>query len=89
MHPENSTTPAFRTSSAHHIIVEVSDDPHTRKALEVVCFERKFTYAWVKHKDPLIHPERGHIFCKITHTDPVQLFWLGAAFQSLLNQTTI
>lgn len=71
------------------ITIEVPEDPHTIRALEVVCFERKFKYRKVEAYELRRHPFKGHVFYQITHTDPVQLFWLGAAFQSLLNQPTI
>lgn len=69
-----------------HIILQIPDDPKTRKALEHAAFDGKFIYSAVKSKNPNIHPDPGKVFYRIYYTDPLQLFHLGMAFQSILNQ---
>lgn len=65
-----------------YIVIEITDDPHTRRSLEVACFDLKFHYSNVRSKDPLIHPAPGKTFYRIFYTDVIQLFWLGTLFQS-------
>lgn len=78
-----------RSGSIEHpniITIEVADDEHTRSALERVCFDRKFSYRKFIRTAVGKTPQPGKVFYEIAHTDPVQLFWLGAAFQTYLNQ---
>lgn len=85
--PTTPRPPGFIDSSS--ITIEVPNDPHIIHALEVVCFDRKFKYKRLHPLELIKPPTPGNIVYQIDHTDPVQLFWLGAAFQSLLNQSSI
>lgn len=86
MHPfDKAPETAGSVDRPNKIQVEISDDTHTIKALEVVCFERKFDYRRLP-SGLLKKPTPGKVLYEIWHTDPIQLFWLGAAFQSLLTQ---
>lgn len=76
------TSPPSSAKPFPYIIVEIADDPHTRRSLEAACFDRKFLYNNVKAKDPMIHPAPGNTFYRIYYNDAVQLFWLGVFFQS-------
>lgn len=72
--------------NAQFVILEIPDEEQNRKVLEEIFFRMDIHYQWGVGKMPSNKPSEGHVFCWIHFHDPADLFHVGIAYQSKLQQ---